>query len=120
MKHCSNCRFWKKIRDIDYKLPDEETIWYGPHGECIKIDMFPMRKNAWLDSFPVFLDEEVRDIVGLRAETDTTGNKLESEASLITKPDFGCSLWEKGKFKYFSEMTDKEKIAWRNETFEDK
>ena len=69
MNTCLTCKHWRKIRDED------AFGWPGPHGECLNLDEFSTDKTAWLWFANV--------------EKDNCG-----DLSLVTKPDFGCTLWE--------------------------
>ena len=69
MNTCKLCEHWRHIRDEDY------GDWPGPHGACKIIDDISMDEQpAW---------------------TAGTGDSKEDDLSLITQPDFGCSLWGK-------------------------
>lgn len=71
---CKMCKYWRHIRDVDFNV-DDDIVWYGPHGECRKIDIdSASKKFAWICS----------------SDSDNM-----SDLSLITSPDFGCNLFEK-------------------------
>lgn len=77
---CETCKFWRKVRDVDHSTGYDGVIWKGPHGECRKIDDLSTNENAWLHG-----DES---------------NENE-ELILITKPDFGCTLYQKGNWESY-------------------
>ena len=63
-KRCVTCKYWRKIRDNDY-IDEDGGLWRGPHGECDRL-LLEESKKAWIWANDDF------------------------DASLITKPDFGC------------------------------
>ena len=81
MKICSDCKHWRKIRNEHYVRKDGDT-WYGPHGECHRISFPDAEIKAWLSDavYPIDPEKPVENAA--------------VEPSLITKPDFGCILWE--------------------------
>ncbi len=93
-KMCLNCKFWRFIRNEDYKT------WKGPHGECNKITDYSQDEEiAWLDSYTTYPDydgklEEQGIKYPIRMTHDLADNELIQNAALITKPNFGCNLFE--------------------------
>lgn len=92
-KVCLNCKFWRFIRTEDYE--DRK----GPHGECRKINYFSTDEVAWVDQTVTYADfdgklQEQNIEYSTRMKKDLAGNELFLESSLITKPNFGCNLFE--------------------------
>ncbi|MFX0022182.1 MAG: hypothetical protein ACFE9S_07635 [Candidatus Hermodarchaeota archaeon] len=77
-KICKTCKYWSLIREDDYKINNDYT-WFGPHGNCKIIDDLTCRKKdkAWTSMY-----------------CECNRYYEDQEASLITKPDFGCILWK--------------------------
>lgn len=46
---CKLCKYWRHIRDVDFNVDD--IVWYGPHGECRKIDIDSASKKNRMDMF---------------------------------------------------------------------
>lgn len=72
MNTCATCKYWRHIRDEDYKT------WPGPHGQCQLFDEDSQDQLAWLS--------------GIVAEHQ--GVSFAEDLSLITKPEFGCNQWK--------------------------
>ncbi len=83
--NCKTCQYWRFIRDTDLVV-DKETTWKGPHGECHRIHDLSHDETAWVD---IWMGPEDPVI-------PIDKRNLASESSLITKPEFGCVLYENG------------------------
>lgn len=68
MKTCQTCKYWRKIRNENYKE------YPGPHGECLAISGDTVKGIAWI--------------------WGTEEDNNDSDLSLVTQPNFGCTLWE--------------------------
>ncbi len=77
---CKDCKRWRHIRDT--AINTENGVWSGPHGECMKIDEFSNDDGVWLHTW-----------VG-PANPCLPCENVGYESSLITRPDFGCNLFE--------------------------
>lgn len=76
-KICKNCANWRFIRENDFRIKDG-LAWPGPHGECDVIcDLVEWDDKAWTS-------------MSCECERVYEGQ----ESNLMTKPEFGCILWE--------------------------
>ncbi len=109
--NCSNCKFWRKIRNEDYIGKD--FMWPGPHGECLRIDENSYEASkavnnngkilwddparpAWIDIGNIIVSD--KDIGWTQAKYRKELDYLDLEISdscLITKPEFYCNLYKK-------------------------
>lgn len=69
MNTCSNCKFWRHIRDENWVNEDGE-VFPGPHGECNRFMDFAPKDNesGWIWVSPY----------------------LQQDIAFITKSDFYC------------------------------
>jgi hypothetical protein len=102
---CANCKHWRKLRDEDYSFKDDcdDTItWKGPHGDCNRIvDYEHENRKAWIYKNEIWANDPakfepswgdvnfpVSKIPGLEKYF------FSNEATLMTKADFCCNLYE--------------------------
>lgn len=76
MGTCRDCRWWRRV-------PRTERIWHRSSGDCLKL--------------PHSLD--------LQIATEEYPDSLGLEPRVVTKPDFGCVLFE-AKRKILAERND--------------
>lgn len=94
---CKTCRFWRHIRDEDYLVKSSMgnvlELWKGPHGECGAIGaQFDEPAKAWLSTSVSIDDPKQPSHTGTIDLTYNLTTHLDE--SLITQPDFGCTLGE--------------------------
>lgn len=84
MGRCERCQHWRWIRDEDHSArayfadphDTREYVWPGPHGECLLV-----HDTSYTETF----DSQSAWVHGVYYLPDL---------SLITKPEFGCVLFE--------------------------
>lgn len=126
MNNCSNCKHWRKIRNVDYKGKNEdgeEFVWPGPHGEChlITKDSFKVqegwtngrgdiipdtpKQSAWISEGNIHIADKEIDWIPIKCKPEYDHlHACVSESSLITKAEFCCNLHE------YKEKTEKDEF----------